>query len=204
MPRTRSRLWALKTIRSDSNSGWRKNMTESAQSKRCKVCDMEIPAEARKCHYCRHWQNKLSFILLSPIWGILLLTGLVAFFAVLFGIMMKDLFRGGEEFRRYVDRIVITDSKIEFGYDDCSAIVAVLGHIKNATDVDWTDVRFAVDCRDAQGNLMDTGQDKQYSFEIPANEEIAFKVSFRREFPQESYSVHSIRILSAKDKRARL
>jgi hypothetical protein len=178
-------------------------MTTTAEYKRCKLCCMEIPARAKKCPYCHHWQNQLSLIVFDPrIAGLLALIPMLIFVGLVAMLMDRMLDRG-RDFSWYTAQISVSDSKIQFGQGESGPTVAVVGHVKNDSDVCWKQVHFCAEFHNAQGNLIDAGQAMQYLYSIPAHEQAAFKLSFQREFPEESYASHTVRVFDATDKKAR-
>ena len=164
---------------------------------------MEIPAEAKKCPYCQHYQSKLSMLMFHPVF--ILLFGFVPMTVVLAatGVMFRTTFDRGENFKNYSDQITVVHSEMKFGQGHGGPTVAVIGRVKNGSDVDWKDVHFQIEFRDAAGNMIDAGQEYDYSYCLPAREEAGFKVSFGREFPEASYASHSVRVIQAKDAGAR-
>jgi len=54
-----------------------------------------------------------------------------------------------------------------------------------------------------QGEMVDTKQQKKYSFLVPAHGESAFKLSFEMEFPKDEYNNFKVFVRSAKDERKR-
>jgi hypothetical protein len=164
------------------------------------MCGMRIPIAAKKCPYCLHWQRWLS--LQHP--AILVLSILVPLL-VLYGIMMHTflgrMVREWEPFPKHSPEVRIVDARLEFGEDRCGPAVIVVGRVKNATQVDWKDVRFQVEFLDSKGQLFDTGQQEAYTYRLPAGQETAFKISFRRQFPEKEYVGHKVTIISAMDSR---
>jgi len=49
--------------------------------------------------------------------------------------------------------------------------------------------------------MFDAGQQEAFTFRLPAEQETAFKVSFRRQFPEKEYANHKVTIVSAVDSR---
>jgi hypothetical protein len=183
-------------------------MSEPTQNKNCKQCCMEIPAAARKCPYCQCWQQKMSWSLGDPRFGFLVFTIFCLFMITLFFVQMdmvqKSWFGKGEDFHLHANQLSILDSRMEFGQDDKGPTVAVVGRIRNDSDLAWKEVCFSVAFSDAQGKLTDAGQTREYySYLLPAHEEIAFKVSIPREFPEESYASHKVEVVGAKDNKIR-
>lgn len=178
-------------------------MIEPAETKTCEMCRMKIAATAKKCPYCQHWQNKLSMIAFHP--------GFAAIFAIIplvivvmvAGAMFQRAFDPGEDFQEYAEQIKVVQSQILFGENDCGPTVAVVGKVTNSGDFGWKDVNFQVDFFDEKGQLVDAGQEAKYQYVLPSHKEISFKVSFGREFPEQFYIAHKVRVISAKDARAK-
>lgn len=173
---------------------------ETIGKKTCKICYQEIDSRAKKCPYCHHWQRPWLAISYSPVVAALPL----AMMLLAFGILMHRTFGGGESFDLHRGELQIKGSEMTFGtQSNCchGATVDVLGTLKNTGSVSWKDVNVEVQFFGQDGKLVDGGQQMQYALEVPAAGEAVFKVSMRREFPQETYKEHKIRVLSAKDSR---
>jgi hypothetical protein len=118
-------------------------------------------------------------------------------------VVFATVFDSVENYELYKDQISITDSQIALGDTKSGATVAVIGTIKNTSHVSWKEIQFHVDFLDAAGKRVDVGEREDYSFRLPAGETSSFKVSFRREFPETNYVKHTVRVVAAKDVRAR-
>lgn len=103
-------------------------------------------------------------------------------------------------FADYAKKIVVTESRIEFGENSCGETVAIIGKLKNESEIDWKDITYEVTFIDANNNVSDTDQENEYSFILPANEEVPFKVSMKKEFDTEKYQNYKIRLVSARTK----
>ena len=160
---------------------------------------MEIPKQARKCPFCHHFQNRASLVMYHPVF--MALFACVPLLVML--IVFTRLLDPGENYETYKDQVVITDSQIAFGDTKSSSTVAVIGTIKNTSLVPWKEIQFHVDFFDAAGKRTDVGEKEDYSFRLSANGTSSFKVSFRREFPETNYVKHTVRVVAAKDARAR-
>jgi hypothetical protein len=117
--------------------------------------------------------------------------------------VFASIFDTGENYETYKDQIHIADSEIAFGDTKSGGTVAVIGTITNASRVSWREIQFHVDFLDAAGKRADVGEREDYSFRLPAGEASSFKVSFRREFPATNYVKPVVRVVGAKDVRAR-
>ncbi len=88
---------------------------------------------------------------------------------------------------------------MEFGESKCGQTVVILGMIENNSDLNWEKPNFEMIFFDKDKNIIDTEQEENYSFVLPSKEKVPFKVSIRREFPQELYDSFEIRIVTAKE-----
>jgi len=175
------------------------SVMESGSKKTCRLCCMEIPQEARKCPYCQHFQTRSALLFYHPASGVLL----AALPMVVFLIVIARLFDQGEDYQEYKDQILITESQIAFGEFKSGETVGVIGTITNNSAVPWKEILFNVEFTDAAGKRVDVGQKEEYQFHLPPHDSLAFKVSFRREYPVTNYVKHRVRVATAKDARAR-
>jgi hypothetical protein len=160
---------------------------------------MEISQAARKCPHCHHFQNRWSMLIFHPVFAVLF--AMLPLTAML--IVASTFLDTGENFETYKDQIVVADSQIAFGDTKSGATVAVIGTIKNTSKVPWKDIYFHVDFFDAAGKRADVGWHEDYEYSLPAGEKSSFKVSFRREFSETNYVKAVVRVVGAKDARAR-
>jgi hypothetical protein len=101
------------------------------------------------------------------------------------------------------DQVSVTENRLVFGDMKSGETVAVPGTLKNASAVGWKEVTLQVKFLNAEGKWIDTDQKRDFTFEVPANESVPFKVSAPREFPKEWYAKAEVRVISAKDARGR-
>lgn len=176
---------------------------EENNTKLCKMCYKEIPGKAKKCPYCHHWQSKFSMIVWNPVVPVIAFLIPYAFFMY----MLANMFEKGEDFTPYRNQITIGDSELKFGEKKCgetvAETVAVIGTMSNKSSVPWKDVQIEVRFYDGNGRMIDSKQQKDYPFEVPADGNAAFKVSTLREFPKEQYVKYNVSIISASDARSR-
>ena len=174
-------------------------MDPDLAKKTCKMCRMEIPKEARKCPFCHQFQSRAAMVMYHP--AFMVLFACLPMGAILF--VLGTIFDTGENYETYKDQVVITDSQIAFGDTKSGATIAVMGTIKNTSPVSWKEIQFHADFLDGSGRRTDVGERENNGFRLPANGTSSFKVSFRREFPETNYVKHSVRVVAAKDARAR-
>ena len=168
-------------------------------TKTCGMCQMEIPATARKCRYCQHYQSRTWRVVYHPAFAAAFL--MLPMFVMLLAI--SSILDSGEAFGDFRDQIKITNSELTFGETQSGPTIAVIGTVQNNSSIPWKEVTFHSDFFDAAGKRIDVKQEEQYSFVVPSQEEISFKISFRREFPEPDYARHTVRVVSAKDGRNR-
>lgn len=147
----------------------------------CKMCDMAISPNAKKCPYCQHFQTKWLMITYHPLSFIIFVAALVA----LMGTMLSTTFSEGEPFANYRNAVSVVEPKMVFGITGCehkSPTVVILGKIRNDSPVSWKDVRLEATFFDKEGRLVDATQKEQNSFMVEAKDNGTFKLSFQREF----------------------
>jgi len=135
---------------------------DALAKKTCKMCCMEIPQQARKCPHCHHFQNRWSMIMFHPAFALLFASLPIAAMLVVFA----SIFDRGENYETYKDQIVISDSQIAFGDTKSGATVAVIGTIKNTSQVSWMEIQFHVDFLDAAGKRTDVGEREHRRFQL--------------------------------------
>jgi len=136
----------------------RKEMDTHVDKKRCRMCCMQIPAEAKKCPYCQHWQNTLSCIRFHPAFAVVLVTVPLLLVYLFTGHILNRISPESADFREYANQISISDSKIRFGERKSKPVVFILGKVRNKSDIDWDEAHFQVEFFDPKGNLVDAGQ----------------------------------------------
>jgi hypothetical protein len=174
-------------------------MNPVPETKVCRMCFREIPRQARKCPECHHFQSRATMIAYHPVVAVLLtaLPMMVVF------VLFARMFDAGEDYQLYKDQIEVTESQLSFGLSGTNATVAVLGKIKNQSPVAWKDIYLHATFTDGAGKTIDVGQRQEYSYYLPPKDVLPFKLSFRREFPETNYVNHTVRVVGAKDARAR-
>jgi hypothetical protein len=153
------------------------------------MCCEEIAAAAKKCPHCHHWQHWLSTSIVHPVFGVLFFIVPLAILWLMGIVLLGNVFRKGEPFQNHTGQVTITESRMEFGQDHCGPTVAVVGKMKNSSEIDWRNLCFQVEFFDAKGSLVDAVQKKDdYTFTrlLPAGQELGFQVSFPRQFPEKN------------------
>lgn len=109
----------------------------------------------------------------------------------------------GESYEAETGGVRVVESQCVLGSLRSSPTVAVIGTLTNASRVSWDEIRFHVDFLDSAGRQTDTGVNEARDLLLPAGAATSFKVSFPREFPETNYAKAVVRIVGAKDVRAR-
>jgi hypothetical protein len=168
----------------------------------CRICCMDINPKAKKCPYCHHYQNKWLLMAYHPMTAIIYMI----FILGIMGNMLETIFSDGESFSHFNSTVSVVETKMVFGtnaYGNKSPTVVILGKVKNDSPVPWKNIQFEATFFDKDGKLVDAAQKQQYSFFVPAQETVTFKLSFQREFPEEQYKDYKVRIVQAQDGRKR-
>lgn len=167
---------------------------EAAATKSCRSCCMEIPAAARRCPWCRHWQG-LWVALSSDI----ALTGLYTLLAVL--VCIGALWfgwraNGAARFSDYADQITVQDIEIRFDGDE----VLVHGRVHNDSGIEWQGLVVEAVIRDPDGKLLDGGHDELWG--LRKDRSIGAYVWFDKHYPDAMYATCEMRVITATDRRA--
>lgn len=170
-----------------------------ASQKTCPMCCLPILEKARKCPHCQHYLSRTALLFHNPAFMALYAT--IPMLALM--IVFSTIFDPGENYEQYQDQIQVSNSRIEFGQVQSGPTVVVFADIQNKSSVPWKNLEFHLEFSDSTGHLADVGQKEMYSFHVPPGETYPVKLSFRREFPESAYSAVKIRVLTAKDSRAR-
>ena len=120
------------------------------------------------------------------------------------GEMFQAVFSEGEFFSQYANTVAVIETKMVFGVsggEHKSPTVVVLGKIQNDSLISWDDIKLEACFFDKNGTLIDAIQKEKYSFMVASKDTSTFKLSFKREFPEEKYDSLKVRIISAKDER---
>ncbi len=177
---------------------------DEQDKKICKMCRMEIAASAKKCPYCHHWQYTLSLITFHPVFGMLLVLILFVPLIVLYGMMFQRIGDKGEAYADHPDALEVVESTMSFGERCCGerdqGTVVVLGTLENHSDITWKKIWLEVQFFDNEGIRVDAHQKEKYSFVVPAHDKAAFRVYVDRQFPEEKYAKHKVRVLSATER----
>ena len=175
-------------------------MNEGARTKECKICYQEIDERAKKCPYCRHWQQKWHLVVSHPVTATTLMLLVVMGF---YGLLMVGILPGGEDFAAYRDQFAVSESEMLFGEVDGESTVSVVGVVLNRSDITWEHIEIEVRFFDPEGKLIDTAGDMDVFDTIAAGGEKSFKAMVEPHLPKEQYASYKVLVRSAKDARRR-
>lgn len=174
---------------------------EEHRKKPCKMCCEEMDARARRCPHCRAWQSR--WVILSHPYAVALWCALV--FAVPWAAHLVLLnavtgfFDTGRDFAEYQNQLHVVHSDMVFGATDSGPVAAVVGRIRNDSDVTWSSVQIEVQFKDQQGRLVDTVTEIRFFRAILPGAEMPFKASVVAEQPLERYASWDVIVRSARE-----
>lgn len=176
---------------------------EATETKTCKLCKLEIPAEARKCPHCLHWQNKFAFTNPAIFTPVIMLGMLFPIFA---SIQMMASYRDqGEQYEDHKGVLKVKDCDFSFYSQKCckgtdkkpSPYVKVCGLVENSSDITWRAVFIEVTFYDKEGKIVDSTQRAGYDTIVPAHKSAAFSYSFYQKFPKDRYAKLKVQVVDA-------
>lgn len=182
------------------------------KQKKCPICFSDIDERAVRCPHCQKPQNKYYRLISHP--AVTSAYVLVLFAAMMFTLntMLSTIYdRDDEAFADHRQSISVFNTSIQFGEEEIYKqgeeisvpTVFVIGYIKNDSSVTWRGAVIEAQFFDKQGQLIDTGQEGNYSLVIPEEDVCTFKISYERMLPEESYHTVSARVVFADDEKAR-
>lgn len=176
-------------------------MMEEHRKKICKMCCEEMDARGRRCPHCRAWQSGwviLSHPYVAALWSPLLLL-LVSAPQLALLITLTGFFGTGRDFAEYQNQLHVVQSDMIMGAMGDEFVVAVVGTMKNNSDVTWRDVQVEVQFEDQQGRLVDTVTEIRFFRAILPGAEMPFKASVVAEQPLERYASWDVIVRSARE-----
>jgi len=167
--------------------------------KTCAMCFQKIDARAIRCPFCRTWQTKIGILIHHPA-VITILTAIpILFVYISLSYFTSQMFNAGESFDLHRGDLVIENTELTHGENSCGATLAILGKIHNQGDISWKDIQLEANFYNKDNKLIDTEQNKKYSFVSLKKSKSPIKFSIKREFPLEYYSSYEIKVISARD-----
>lgn len=91
----------------------------------------------------------------------------------------------------------ILEPKFNYQIYNGDPYVFSIGYIKNNSENPLEDITVAIQYYDQNGELVDAAFENLYSFVVPPNEKVAFKVQSIAAREKEYYVMHDVRIVSA-------
>ena len=175
---------------------------EAGARTRCRACQSEIDARARRCPRCARWQSRLSTesVVLIGSLAFWLMTCVPFWFMTdrLVRMLSREPASPGD-----VAGLRVVESAMFAARWGGAERLAVVGRIANQSKVRLTEVQIEAQFRDADGTLMDTetqyvnGHDGCY---ISPGQDQAFRMNVHPDFPLASYSSCKVVVRSASRK----
>jgi len=171
----------------------------SNKLKNCAMCFQEIDARAIRCPFCRTWQKKIGTLIHHPA-VIMVVTAIPIFLVYIFlSYFTAKMFTTGESFDLHREDLVIKNTELKYGENSCGATVVILGEVHNKGDISWKEIQLEANFFNKEKKLIDTDQNKKYSFVALKKSTSPIKFSIKREFPVEYYNSYEIKVISARD-----
>jgi hypothetical protein len=168
-------------------------------SQLCRYCRETVRPDAKKCPHCHQW--------LRPGVRRLYLVVVAVLFLLLPVVMLWGITRDfrHDDFAAYSDKLAVVETALSYspGGEKCGPIVAVVGKIRNDSDIGWKDFYLEARYFNADGTMIDANNDEMYSLFIPPHAEAAFRVRGMAVKPQQDYATHKVLIRSAHSARSR-
>lgn len=145
---------------------------EDIGQKQCAECCSLINFDAKACPFCMTLQTKDAK---RSIYLRIAIPMLIAFGLMAFAIRIPN--RHYNRFADYAQKVKVVSSELRFETDEAGRkIPAVVGTIRNDSDVSWSDPRIEVQIFNAAGKLTDAKTEYEPRQTLSAHTEQAFKV----------------------------
>lgn len=161
--------------------------------KQCIMCFLEIDVRAKKCPHCRSLQTQLGNLEAHP-WFVFI--AIVVLFGI-FGIIFYNAAYRYVDLKDIPNALQVEVESIDYNSGMAGNYVACLGTISNASEYQWSRLRFEVRFLDSNGQLIDTFSKVDSELLIPASGKSTFRVRGEAQGPEPKYSSCNIRVLDA-------
>jgi hypothetical protein len=174
----------------------------SADTKACRICREPIAADAKRCSKCQAWQSK---------WATFWNGGATQSFGqqivwvtitmvVMFAAWRYLLFPRGAEFQGHRQELVFADHKLSFRNEKDREYFAVVGTMRNNSDITWRDIYVEARFIDSKGELIDAYSSSLREVIVLPKSEAAFRLTSYTSRPSKEYAKVTLTITSAKEK----
>jgi hypothetical protein len=174
----------------------------SADTKACRICREPIAADAKRCAKCQAWQSRWA-----AFWNggstqsfaqqIVWITIMIV---VMFATWRYFMFPQGAEFQAHRQDVVFAGHNLTFGNEKDREYFAVVGTIKNNSDIAWRDIYVEARFLDAKSELIDAYSSNLRDVIVQPKSEAAFRLTGYTSRPSKEYSKVTLKITSAKEK----
>jgi len=176
-------------------------MTEERHTKVCRFCYEQIDARAKKCPFCRQYQEPLVFLTLHPtlvMW--LMLLPLAALWGGMLFLTYRALSRG-EGFAKHQGELRVISSSMAWLEDESAPAIQVTGELENLGSVPWKEVQIEVQFTDSSGHLVDKKTETDRGT-FPPRSRVPFAVTTIPNLPKVNYAACKAYARWAKDARS--
>ena len=171
----------------------------------CRWCGEHMHSQAWRCPHCRMWQSRLQGLYMFPVLSpLLIIPGLAATWAVPLMLMLSPVmseFEKGAPFADYHDQLRVVGSAMFTGYREGDPVIAVVGTLRNDTEVPWWALSLEVQFMDHDGKLVDVIREHLgWRTLLPAGQ-LAFRADMVAELPLGKYAAYEVFVRSGLEAR---
>jgi hypothetical protein len=171
-------------------------------TKACCICKEPMAADAKRCTRCQAWQSSWATFWYG---GATQSFGQQIIWVGLMVVLMWAMFRffmfpTGRDFQEYRKDLVFASQSMSFGKERDREFFAVVGTIKNTSDVPWRDLYVEARFLNTKNELIDTHSTHLRDVIALPKGEAAFRLTGNTVRPSSEYWKVTLSITSAKEK----
>ncbi len=165
-------------------------------TKQCRCCKEDIPADASLCKYCRQPQS--LFRALLPLQTIVVIAIFLGAYLYITETVSDSVAQfSGQAIYEGGDQLHIRDTSFRISKQGCEICIATMGTIANTTETAWTNIHFQVTYSNKSGEVVDVVNDEDIDLVVGPNAERRFKASGRASAEPAHYHSHKVEITKA-------
>jgi hypothetical protein len=171
-------------------------------TKACRVCRESIAVDAKRCPRCQAWQSSWSTFWFGNttqsfgqqiIWVVVMLVAMWVGFRIF-------LLPSGKDFQAHRGDLVFASQSMTFLKEKDRDYFAVVGTVRNNSDVIWRDPYVEARFLNSKNELIDTYSSQLRDVIILPRADAAFRLTGYTARPSSEYSKVVLSITSAKEK----
>ena len=171
-------------------------------TKACRVCRESIAADAKRCPRCQAWQSSWATFWFGNttqsfgqqiIWVVVMLVAMWAAFRFF-------MFPSGKDFQDHRADLVFASQSMTFRKEKEREYFAVVGTIRNNSDVTWRDPYIDARFLNSKNEMIDTYSSQLRDVIVRPRTDAAFRLTGYTARPNSEYSRVVLTITSAKER----